>query len=330
MLIMATKEQAALVDGFMVHWAMKGSGKGLHSGFNEDAETWEMGKYNRKKCLGHMRCDRPKCQVIVRPKTTEDARNRQLRADCQCGGQLTWYNDCPARIIVRTWAQGVRFEHQGQHNHPALTHELHITSKARAVFERLVYNNSKLGALALTVGAQGRVPVSDIAAPLTNRDRVRHELKKTRKKQREANDLLASDLADWAARNEEYVRWYHNEDGIEVLCLQSAFMATLPLFDLDSEESERNEELQAVLGHVSDAAQGFWRNKNDLLVVSSVYSCFLLEYVPVVVTYMNGQSAEHYRHHFAVLFTSICDEADRRKLSIEKLDFSPCAGVCVL
>jgi hypothetical protein len=69
-----------------------------------------------------------------------------------------------------------------------------------------------------------------------------------------------------------------------------------------------------VAGHVTDAAHGFWHDTKSLLICSSVYSCLMQCWTPIVITYSNGQTAEHYQCHFRVLIQSIAEDADRRKL----------------
>ncbi|KAG1894497.1 uncharacterized protein F5891DRAFT_1062517 [Suillus fuscotomentosus] len=55
----------------------------------------------------------------------------------------------------------------------------------------------------------------------------------------------------------------------------------------------------------------FWYSSKDLLIISSTYSALLACWVPGLMTYANGGSAEHYRLHFLVLFNSMADECEK-------------------
>ncbi|OBZ71233.1 hypothetical protein A0H81_08564 [Grifola frondosa] len=78
----------------------------------------------------------------------------------------------------------------------------------------------------------------------------------------------------------------------------------------------------AVNGLVSDAAHGFWLERNSLLIVTSCYAPSLNRWIPGLFTYSNGASALHFEHHFYALFESIAKEASNRGLEVSDTMFS--------
>ncbi|KAF8810586.1 hypothetical protein BYT27DRAFT_7221923 [Phlegmacium glaucopus] len=73
-------------------------------------------------------------------------------------------------------------------------------------------------------------------------------------------------------------------------------------------------------GLVNDAAHGWWRERNSLLVMSSSYCPYLLCWVPGVISYTNGASAVHFKCHFLAVLQSIAYEAELKGFQI--MDFS--------
>ena len=51
-------------------------------------------------------------------------------------------------------------------------------------------------------------------------------------------------------------------------------------------------------------------------MVSSTYHPDLLCWVPGVLSYTNGASAEHFKYHFLAVLQSIAHEADSRKFPV--------------
>ena len=76
---------------------------------------------------------------------------------------------------------------------------------------------------------------------------------------------------------------------------------------------------------INDTAHGWWKEHNSLLMITSAYSPLLFHWVPGVISYMNGASAEHFKYHFIAVFQSIACEADERKIPLDDAIF---AGVC--
>jgi hypothetical protein len=310
--INATHEEAKECKTFLMHWPFVTSGLPTKRGGSATADCWENGKYKRRQCLGTITCNNPDCFATVRPQTRAEDRECQLNSPCMCSHDLSYF-PCPAFAILRTWEGGVHFEHHGVHNHLPPSYTLHLLDNALAQFERIVYANPKAGALNLLVGANGHPSVGSIAPPLRNIDRVRVEQKKARSRFREAINGQVLNLNEWVEQHPDYVRYHCNEDGVEMVCLQSAFMSTLALRDIVRKNCSPDELKlkveERVSGHVTDAAHGFFANDNAILIVTSVFTKILLSWIPILMAYSNGQTSEHYRRYFRVLFNSIRENA---------------------
>jgi hypothetical protein len=79
------------------------------------------------------------------------------------------------------------------------------------------------------------------------------------------------------------------------------------------EQSTHHSTLDGPLnGIVTDGAHGFWKSRKAILQVSSVYSISLDRWVPVIMSYMDGHSAQQFKIHFLSLFRGIADIIDSR------------------
>ena len=67
---------------------------------------------------------------------------------------------------------------------------------------------------------------------------------------------------------------------------------------------------------VNDAAHGWWKERNSLLMVTSFYCPNLFCWVPGILSYTNGASGEHFKYHFLGVFQSIAHEAELRKFPV--------------
>ena len=110
----------------------------------------------------------------------------------------------------------------------------------------------------------------------------------------EANSFSPS-IEEWITNSPNYVHYKERGDDFEVICLQSPFMVTLPLFDQNdaTDPKEVENELPATSGLITDAAHGFWKTKKSLLMVTSCYLKTLLAWIPILIAYSNGQTKDH-------------------------------------
>ncbi|KAJ6543120.1 hypothetical protein B0H19DRAFT_1239236 [Mycena capillaripes] len=93
--------------------------------------------------------------------------------------------------------------------------------------------------------------------------------------------------------------------------LRSPFMASRLIKSMPTDDND------AIGGLVSDAAHRYWRIGNSLLIITSTYEPVHLKcWVPVLITYSNGGTAEHYRIHFFELFWSFAEQADKRRVAV--------------
>ena len=299
-----TFEEVNAYNNLQVHWATKSHGV---RGGNNFAEEWIDGKRLRRDCLGIIQCDNPDCTITIRPQTTPKGIDRQLRETCKCGAILS-HIQCHVHSTVWTYSKGVHFKNIGNHNHPRPGHILHISKSERVWFETLVITNPTTGPLGLIVGVPGingpGESVADISDVFLNAGRVGKERLKIKAKSHSGGDSLIAAFAKFSAEHPGFVI-YSQLDSVTVISVQSSLMRSQLV-------KERLLE-GPINGLVSDAAHGWWKERTSLLVVSSTYCPDLLCWVPGVLSYTNGASAEHFKYHFLGVIQSIAREAELKK-----------------
>jgi hypothetical protein len=205
--------------------------------------------------------------------------------------------------VLYSFKGGVYYIHKGVHQHPKQTHILHLSRDERARFEQIVFENPTAGPAALISGRNGLTgackSVATISTVLLNEDRVKAELQALRGK---STRNFVDDFADFQRNHPGYVL-YSQFEVVTVVVVQTQFMVSQLVINFIEDE--------AVNDIVSDAAHGFWHSSKDLLIISSTYSALLACWVPGLMTYANGGSAEHYRLHFLILFNSMADECEK-------------------
>ena len=296
-----TFEEADTYNNLQVHWATKTHGV---RGGDNFAEEWVNRKRVHWDCLGVIECDNPDCAITVRPQTHPKGINRQLREACKCGAVLghIW---CTVRSTLWTFSGGVHFANAGEHEHARPGHILHISKTERVRFEALVNANPTTGPLALIVGIPGisgpGESVADISDVFLNAGRVGKERRKLKSQSLAGGDSLIAAFAKFSAAHPGFVI-YSQLDAVTVISVQSPFMRSQMVKErlLDG----------PINGLVSDAAHGWWKERTSLLVVSSTYCPDLLCWVPGVLSYTNGASAEHFKYHFLGVIQSIAQEAE--------------------
>ncbi|KAJ7719113.1 hypothetical protein B0H16DRAFT_1336930, partial [Mycena metata] len=297
-------------DNLQVHWATRPLGG---RGGSSDAEVWQDGKLTRRQCQGVIECENTNCQVVTRPQTRPSGLVKQLSAPCSCGSQLVHYS-CSVRSTLHTFVGGVYYYNGGTHNHSRPTVRLHMSKKEKGKFAEIVEEHPTTGPLKLLVGRPGAAgpakSVAHISPVLVNADRVKYERRQVLKGSGGyGGDNFLKEFAKFEEDNPDFIRTSQFGQ-IAVIVMQTPFMASL-LVKSAIIESE------AVNGLVSDAAHGFWLDRNTLLIVSSVYEPLHLKcWVPAAISYSNGGTAEHYRIHFFELFLSIGQECDERGINM--------------
>lgn len=307
-----TEEEFEETGSMRTHWAWRSWGGDRKR--KKNASTWREGKRQHYRCLGAVDCISDSCAVVIRPHVRDDdAIETQLKGKCRCESRLR-HHPCKAKATRYEWSGGVHYEHRGTHDHPKLPH-IHMSKKAKREIEAVVAANPKAGALSLAVGGPGRKSVSEISPVLMNLGRIRSEQKAAKSKLGiSSSDDFITAFRDFTLEFPNFVR-YHIMGTLTVICLQTPFMASLLLMDLDDppdSEDTNDSNIRPVNGLVSDAAHGYWLDKTALLIISSCYNKQILCWLPVLMTYSDGQSAAHYKLHFLTLFRSIASEAKDR------------------
>ncbi|TFK79454.1 hypothetical protein K466DRAFT_460510, partial [Polyporus arcularius HHB13444] len=272
-----THEEYVATKKLAVHWTCRTSG-GTHG--SRDAETWEGGRRSIRYCKGVLVCRGEGCGRTVRSQVLDDRIESQLGNTCECGGRLE-HVPCSATHTITIFKHG------------------------------LAEQNPRSGPLQLLVGVptlHGPGPKApDISSVLLNKDRISHELQKVRAEAKSAkggDSLNFEEFAAFDADNPGLV--VHSVVGkVTVISIQQPLM----LSELVKETAVTDEPVNGVVSH---AAHGFWRQRNCLLMISSAYSRTLRCWLPGILSYTNGATAEHFQHHFYALFKSIAQERARR------------------
>ncbi|KAJ7884708.1 hypothetical protein B0H13DRAFT_2537126 [Mycena leptocephala] len=308
-------------DNLRVHWACETLGG---SGGSAQAETWADGKVTRRRCQGIIECTSRACNIIVRPQTRAKGITKQLSQPCSCGEDLVHY-PCNVISTLHTFKDGVHYRNGGFHAHARPTVRLHMSRKERDDFGKIVEQNPAAGPIKLLVGRPGidgpADSVADITPVLLNVERIRYERRKVLKGVRgHGGDNFIKAFAKFEENHPEFIREAQFGE-VTVIVMQTPFMAAkLVKATIDAE---------AVNGIVSDAAHRVWREANSLLIVSSTYEPARLKcWIPGIMSYANGGTAEHYRIHFFHLFDGMAQECGNRGIDVTDdlfanvLDFS--------
>jgi hypothetical protein len=297
-----------------VHWAVRVNG-GDRRG-DEHAESWQQGKKSSRRCMGIIECDNPTCNIIVRPQTTPNGIHKQLGEPCNCGAVLN-HQKCDVISYLWRWSDGVHYLNGGFHIHRRPTHLLHLSQGERRKFEEIIKAHPNSGPLQLIVGVPGiegpGESVADISDVFLNAHRVSKEWSKVKKGHVQGADAL---IASFSKFDKDHPNVVINSNLGEqtVISVQTNFMRSQLLKDQPLEGP--------INGMVNDAAHGWWKERNSLLVVSSIYCPNLFCWVPGVLSYSNGASAAHFEHHFLAVFMSIAHEAELRGIVVNDAIFA--------
>ena len=291
------------------HWAEKVHG-GDRKG-NELADVWEGGKRSTRVCLGVFVCDNELCNRTTRPKVAAVCFDAQKQDLCACHARLI-HQPCGVRSVRWTWSGGIRFQNEGSHHHPQPP-PIHATKDEEEQFAALVKQNPKSRPLELLVGtptfAGPGESVAEISDVYVNADRVSKERQKIICGT-EGSQGGDSFIATFAAFDRNHPAFLVSEvfGAVTVISFQTPLMVSQLVHD-DILESPVN-------GLVNDAAHGWWREQNSLLMITSAYSSELRCWVPGLFSYTNGATANHYAHHFMALMESMALEAARRGIEV--------------
>ncbi|KAJ7312270.1 hypothetical protein DFH08DRAFT_822304 [Mycena albidolilacea] len=272
-------------------------------GGSADANTWQLGKMTRRQCQGVIKCDNEDCMIIVRPQSRPSGIKGQLSKQCACGADLH-HQACKVISILHTFSSGVHYQKGGVHLHPRPTARLHMLRAEHKRLAEIVNEHPKTGPLRLVVGHS----VSAISLVLTNAERVKYERKNILKASGSYGKNFVEEFAKFETSHRDFIRT-SQFGAVFAVVMQTPFMSACLL--------KAAIEQEAVNGIVSDGAHRFWAQRNSILFISSTYEPTQLQcWVPGLISFLNGSSAEHFRVHFFQLFLSIAEECDRRSLEL--------------
>ena len=196
------------------------------------------------------------------------------------------------------------------HRRPA--HILHLSRDKSHHFKEIVTAHPTVGPLNLIVGIPGingpGESVADISDAFLNAGRVGKErLKLKYGSDAGGGDSFIAAIAKFSKEHPGFVIG-SRIDEVSVISVQSEFMCSLLLNDYILNKP--------VNGVVNDATHSWWRERNYLLMTMLAYCPELSCWVPGVLSFMNGASADHFTYHFLAIFQGIAREADSRKLEV--------------
>ncbi|KAF8059496.1 hypothetical protein FPV67DRAFT_1357277, partial [Lyophyllum atratum] len=292
-----TMDEVNEMGNLAIHWAHIVQG-GFRKGDKFAAKRKE-GKKSTRKCCGIINCDNEDCGITLRPTTKPHTLHQQLQKRCTCGARL-FHAKCDVVSTLQTWAGGIYYKNGGYHMHQRPPRILHLLPDQKKRFEKT-----------LIVGAPGvegpGESVADISDVFLNADRVGKERLKLKRGADTGGDSFIRAFAKFDSEHPGLVI-LSTIGKVTVISVQTRFMRS-QLVKEDVLDGPIN-------GMVSDAAHGWWKERTSLLVVSSTYCRDLFCWVPGVLSFTNGASAEHYMYHFLAVIKSIVDEAEDRKLEI--------------
>ena len=309
--VSSTQDSDLLVP---VHWACRYSGLPSNRTGPSDADEWLKGSESRRTCLGVIVCENQECDIVIRPATRRETVDKQLAKLCPCGSALVRPTKCPTIQKMYRFKGRIHFVHKNFHNHDRPTYTLHLTHKEQALFTQVIEQHPRSGPLQLLVGVptlRGPGPsVAEISPVLHNRDRVGYERQKIKAQHRDTNPQGSTLDVN---RFNEFC--HDNPDFMVSAQLAPVVVLSMQSKDLLAELVKATQIAdEPVNGILTDAAHGYWKEDNNLLVVSSIYSQSLQRWIPGLVSYTNGATEQHYCQHFLTLFQTIAHERMRQGL----------------
>ncbi|KAF5358855.1 hypothetical protein D9757_013954 [Collybiopsis confluens] len=311
-----TFEEFEKTEELAVHWACRNAGGRQIRGSSPSALTIDQGQRSTRRCYGYIECTNQKCAIIIRPNTqTRDKRMAQLTKKCSCGiGDLVHVECRNASRIVR-WAGGVRYYNGTQSHHHPQPPTVHLTRDERSKLTKLVTANPKATPAALisgnTIDKSSTATISDVLLHSGRVGRYRSQiLGNTTAK---SGDDFIEDFMEFQRENAGFIVANTMLEGVAVISAQTPFMAS----QLHSEALAIDGPFNGI---VSDAAHDWWKVRNSLLLVSSIFSPILQRWIPALFSYSNGATATHFQYHFLVLMESIASNVlDREKEVADEL-----------
>jgi hypothetical protein len=321
--IEVTHEEFVQTKRLLQHWATKGNssdnGKGsVHS------PTPAGGKVTNKKCLGVLECQ--ECGAITRPQVNFNGLQKQLSTPCTvigCGGAQK-HVPCLSRSYLIQYGQigddtmtsRYHYINGTDHMHSRIPTVARTTAYEDKKFQAAYENCPRATATQMMAGApapKGFGPgAAELGQKFANRDYTGYRLRWEQKK--DGNGLLSAfgtfnKLGNWKQQHPSVLCKEFISDNMVCLSLQTEWMRQQAIPNMSSVDSPLH-------GILSDAAHKYWEDPNGRLIVSSVFSPVIQKWVPLLFTYANGATTEHYEYHFLILIEGIIQTASERKIQI--------------
>lgn len=297
-----------------LHWAHRYRSTTIG---DPNSKTPANGRLFKYLCKGVIQCTNieDECPFQIRPNVKSKSRfGEQLEKLCpNCQSPLT-PRPCSVVCEVRKWEKGLWLRNIGTHSHDQPEQTLHLLPQEREKLREFVNNHPNVTPLQAVVGVQTLTgtgeSVAEISPVLANPARYAHEAREiVNTEVGPGGDKFLRAYSNFKAEYEGFIRRaVFAEDGVTVICVQTAFMRSQLVHENDIDEP--------VNGIVTDGAHKFFQDAQAILIVSSTFSIFASRWFPGLESYSNGATSAHYRVHFLELFISIEEEAQSRSLDV--------------
>lgn len=139
---------------------------------------------------------------------------------------------------------------------------------------------------------------------ITNSDYVHHKCKQILRDSNPSGGIwVVDELKQFVEEYPDFVVDYQLFSKAGVICFQTWWMLSQCIQDFMHMDNFN------LNGIVMDGAHKFWDRQNHVLQISSVYSVILSQWIPILLSYMDGQTTNHFHFHFLVLFWGIIEVA---------------------
>ncbi|KAF9060118.1 hypothetical protein BDP27DRAFT_1407256 [Rhodocollybia butyracea] len=210
---------------------------------------------------------------------------------------------CQNQSQIIQWSGGIRYMNGIYHHNHWMLPVIHLTPKEKNRFETLVGTNPKSAPAAIVSGnTVDGTSGPDISSALIHSGRVgRYRSAILGKAESKSGDDFIASFMQYQKDNPNWIIAETMLGGVSVVSGQTPFMAS----QLHDEALQIDGPFNGI---VSDAAHGWWR-----------------AWVPVLISYSNGASEQHFEHHFLALLESIASIAlQNGKEVIDELFASVC------
>jgi hypothetical protein len=305
-----TFKQYMAFDLCKVHWACNPR---TVAG-DPNSSLWEHGNLRQRNCLGVLICPESECPFVQRPLTRPSQLRKQLqRVICIRHQCLLNYITCDVQMQIWHWSGGIRVSINAPHRHPRPP-EIHLTSAQKNSFAKMVNERPELTPGQLIVGPSTldgkHQSVTDISPVLINPMRVSYERQKVVRQSSQpfGPDNVIKAFASFQKDHPDFILDSTIGADLTMIIMQTPWMR--------QQSVQFDEHSEPVNGFVTDAAHKFF--KDGYLFVNSIYSSVLRCWIPILFSYSNGASAEHYERHHRCLFEQMhleCAEYDNQEVT---------------